>query len=229
MPGNGWPTYARSTIFDHAPAHDHTRRVNLTDPTSRIMKGKQGLAWIQANNLTITVARRYQIILAGRLYDCVNDQGGLHPSLDQARTNCDQAGITAPMRAHLADAGYASTATFTTPVPGILLVSTQKEAAQTGRVSPTQPARRSHQQMASRLANPAGARLYRRRAGKVEPVFAHMFHHGGRNLHHRGQATHAEVTIMITTHNAGKYLTDLAGRPASTDRPHPNTPKHRDP
>lgn len=193
------------------------------------MKGKQGLAWIQANNLTITVARRYQIILAGRLYDCVNDQGGLHPSLDQARANCTHAGVTAPMRAHLADAGYASTATFTAPTSGILLISTRKEAVQTGRVSPTHPAKRSHQQMTSRLTNPAGARLYQRRAGKVEPVFAQMFHHGGRNLHHRGHATHAEITIMITTHNAGKYLTDLARQPTPTHRQHPNTPKHLDP
>jgi hypothetical protein len=193
------------------------------------MKGKQGLAWIQAHNLTITVARRHQIILAGWLYDCVNDQGGLHPSLGQARTNCDQAGITAPMRAHLADAGYASNATFATPTQGILLISTHKEATQTGRTEPTQPAKASHHQMTARLANPAGARLYRRRAGKVEPVFAQLFHHGGRNLHHRGPATHTEIIIMITAHNAGKYLTDQARQPTPTHRPHPNAPRHRDP
>jgi hypothetical protein len=189
------------------------------------MKGKQGLTWIQANNLTITTGR-HQLILAGWLYDHGNDQGGLHPSLHLARTNCDHANITTPFRAHLADAGYASTHTFNTPTEGILLISTQQEATQTGGTTPTTPAKHSHRQMAARLANPAGAALYRRRAGKIEPIFAQMFHHGGRNLHHRGQAAHTEIALMTTAHNIGKYFTHRTRQ----HTPHPYaTPNHRCP
>jgi transposase len=208
------------------PTARQSMQVNPTDPPSRIMKGKQGLAWVQATNLTIIVGRD-QLILAGFAYDNGNDHGGLHPAIRLARTNCDNAGITTPMRAHLADGGYASTTTFNTPTDGILLIPTPTTT--TDPTDPTDPpdltlTQRSRQQMAARLGNPAGARLYRRRAGKVEPVFAQMFQHGGRNLHHRGQAAHTEITLMITTHNIGKYLTHRT----ITNRPHRTPPKPHD-
>ncbi|WP_432827914.1 transposase [Dactylosporangium sp. CA-092794] len=180
------------------------------------MPGKRGLAWIQAHNLTITTTRRNHLILAATIHDSPTDHGGLHPSLHQARANCDHAGITAPMRAHLADAGYASTTTFTTPAPGILLIATSNEATQTGRTTPTQPPPPSQHRMTTRLTNPAGAALYRRRSSKVEPAFAQLFHHGGRQLHHRGPTTATEITLMATAHNTSKLITHL----------HRNTPNH---
>jgi hypothetical protein len=126
------------------------------------------------------------------------------------------------MRAHLADSGYASTATFTTPTEGILLIATS-------RTNPTdnpdhhnraihQPA---WQSMTDRLNNPAGKPLYRRRAGKIEPVFAQLFRRGGRNLHHRGAAAHTEITLLATAHNAGKLITHTHQRkhPPLTTQP----------
>jgi len=181
-------------------------RVNLTAPTSRICKGKNGLAWLQGDNFIITVIKN-QFIVAADLVDSPSDQGQLHPSLHTARETLDQAGIQQRMRAHLADAGFASTAAYTAQAEGILLISPVKEAVQTGRTTTTTRIKPGHEAMAARLATPAGKRLYRRRAGMVEPVFAHLFHHTGRRLHFRDAAKHTEICIMITAHNAGKYFT----------------------
>ncbi len=184
-----------------------TERVNLTAPHTRICKGKRGRDWVQGDNLVITVGAR-QIILAGTLTDTGTDQGALHPSLHTARTNCDTAGIHDPMRAHLADAGFASETTFTTPTEGILLVSTTAETptAETPTAeTPTRTGPNWHA-MRQRTTNPAGKRLYHHRSAMVEPAFAQLFNPGGRRLHLRGPARHTEITLMIASHNAGKYL-----------------------
>ena len=187
-----------------------TERVNLTAPHTRICKGKRGRDWIQGDDLVITVGAR-QIILAGQLTDTGTDQGALHPSLHTARTNCDTAGIHDRMRAHLADAGFASEATFATPTEGILLVSTTAEATHTQTPTsttdqtPITPGPNWHA-MRQRTTNPAGKNLYRHRPAMVEPAFAQLFNPGGRRLHLRGPTRHTEITLMIASHNAGKYL-----------------------
>lgn len=185
-----------------------TERVNLTAPHTRICKGKRGRDWVQGDNLVITVGAR-QIILAATLTDTGTDQGALHPSLHTARTNCHTAGIHDRMRAHLADAGFASEAAFATPTEGILLVSTTAEATHTqpptSDQTPTTTGPNWHT-MRQRTANPAGKNLYHRRAAMVEPAFAQLFNPGGRRLHLRGPARHTEITLMTASHNAGKYL-----------------------
>ena len=133
------------------------------------------------------------------------------------------------MRAHLADNGFASETTYTTPPQGILLVCTTNEATQTTQTGQTptgdntdqtqpttSPAR---QAMTRRLATPAGSSLYRRRSAMVEPAFAQLFNPGGRRLHFRGHAKHTEITIMITSHNAGKYLRNHHTRSNNTHPP----------
>jgi hypothetical protein len=74
--------------------------------------------------------------------------------------------------------------------------------------------------MHQRTANPAGKSLYRHRPAMVEPAFAQLFNPGGRRLHLRGPARHTEITIMIASHNAGKYLNS----DPRTRRPHPKPP-----
>jgi hypothetical protein len=192
------------------------QRVNLTAPASRICKGKRGRDWVQGDDLVITVGAG-QIILTGVLTPTGVDQGALHPSLDAARTNCDTAGVPGRMRAHLADAGFASETALTTPTEGIPLICTTSQTNQTPTgedtgpaqpaISPARPATSpARQAMTRRLATPAGSSLYRRRSAMVEPAFAQLFNPGGRRLHFRGPARHTEITIMITSHNAGKYL-----------------------
>jgi hypothetical protein len=203
------------------------QQVNLTAPDSRICKGKRGRAWVQGDDLVITVGAG-QIILAGELTPTGIDQGALHPSLRAARTNCDTAGIPDRMRAHLADAGFASETAYTTPTEGIPLICTTNEHTQTSNSNSdsdsdsdqteptTSPGR---QAMTRRLATPAGRSLYRRRSAMVEPAFAQLFNHGGRRLHFRGHAKHTEITIMITSHNAGKYLRNRNAQPSPRSRP----------
>jgi len=130
------------------------------------------------------------------------------------------------MRAHLADAGFASEATFATPTEGILLVSTSAETTHTQppTTNPTDPAPTqaasgpNWQTMRQRLATPAGKNLYRRRSAMVEPAFAQLFNPGGRRLHLRGPARHTEITVMIASHNASKYLNH------APPTQHPTTP-----
>lgn len=167
-----------------------------------------------------------QIILSAGTHPSGNDQGGLHPSLKTAADNCRSAGVTTAMRAHLADAGFASTATFTTPAPtgGTLYVAVTNETNQTSE-EPNNPPKlpQGHQEMADRLATPQGRALYKRRSQMVEPVFSQLFTRGGRHLHTRGSAAETELTIMVCTHNSLKYIRHRTrtrpGGKAATSRP----------
>jgi len=61
--------------------------------------------------------------------------------------------------------------------------------------------------MAARLATPAGKRLYKRRAGLVEPAFAQFFARFGRYLNYRGRdAAGAELKLPGAARNLGKLL-----------------------
>lgn len=191
-------------------------RANLTAPHSRILKGKNTTTWVQGDLLTITVGAG-QIILAAELPDAGNDHNTLHPHLATVARNCHQAGITAPMNRHLADAGYASEAVFTTATPtgGTLYIAVTNEHAQTSANPPTTAATSStpgRQHMTDRLATTEGAAIYRRRSPMIEPVFAQLFR-GDRHLHTRGTAKHTEILALTTAHNANKYLRNAVPPP----------------
>jgi hypothetical protein len=182
-------------------------RVNLTDPDSRILKGKNAVNWVLGSLLTITAAAG-QIILAGLLSPHGNDCPGLIPNLTETAVNCHAAGINRPFGHHLADNGFASSTVFTTPPPtgGNLLISVTNEYDQTNAQPTKIPAAPGYQQMANLLATPEGRTLYARRSPTIEPVFAHLLH-TDRRLHTRGRTTqHTEILALITSHNAAKYL-----------------------
>lgn len=197
-------TAARDTPTDRT--RDGPARANLTDPGSRILKGKNTTTWVLGALLTLTVTAG-QIILAAQLSRAGNDHPGLLPNLAETATNCTTAGITQPFGQHLADSGFASTAVFGTPPPtgGTLLICVTNEHDQThGRQPTTIP--EAHQHMAARLATPEGHALYARRSPMVEPVFAHLLR-TDRHLHTRGRtAQHTETLALITAYNAHKYL-----------------------
>lgn len=195
---------AQTTPTDRT--RDGPARANLTDPDSRILKGKNTTTWVLGALLTLTVTAG-QIILAAQLSRAGNDHPGLLPNLTETATNCTAAGITQPFGHHLADNGFASTAVFTTPPPtgGTLLIAVTNEHDQTnGRQQATRP--EAHHQMAARLATPEGHALYKRRSPMIEPVFAHLLR-TDRHLHTRGSTTqHTETLALITAYNAHKYL-----------------------
>ncbi|HWS37479.1 MAG TPA: transposase [Actinoplanes sp.] len=178
---------------------------NLTDPTARILKGKNLTRWVMGRLLTLTVVTS-QIILAGILSPAGNDYPGLLPNLAATADNCRDAGITGDFGHHLADSGFAGPETLTTPAPidGTLLVCVTNEHDQNrGRTGTSHTAHR--REMAARLATETGRDLYRRRSAMVEPVFAHLLRLD-RRLHTRGDAQHSETLAIITAYNAFKYL-----------------------
>lgn len=182
-----------------------TARGNITDPDSRILKGKNTVRWVLGRLLTLTVTTG-QIILAALLSPHGNDVGGLIPNLTTAITTCRQAGTTAAFGHHLADAGFASACTLSQPaeIDGELLIAVTNEHDQIhGRTRTTHTEHRH--QMAARLHTPEGQALYRRRSPMIEPVFAHLLR-TDRRLHTRGDHQHTEILAMTTSYNAAKHL-----------------------
>jgi transposase len=182
-----------------------TAQANTTDPTSRILKGKNTVRWVLGRLLTLTVTTG-QLILAGLLSPAGNDYPGLFPNLAATATNCRQAGITGPFGHHLADSGFASTQALSQPAPidGTLLICVTNEHDQNHGQNHT-PHTQHRRQMATRLNTPDGQTLYRRRAPMVEPVFAHLLR-TDRQLHTRGNAQHTELLTITTAYNTSKYL-----------------------
>lgn len=191
---------------------DKPLRVNTTDPASQLMPAKNGGFW-QGHNIQI-VANTHQLILSIFAHDNPTDTQALHPALRDTRDNLDAAGITTAITTAVFDAGYASDTNFTTHTPDTqteLLVSVRNEATQTGRRrSDDQPARHhrkpSWKTMAHRLATDEGKKLYKKRAGTVEPVFAHLFGRIGKHLNYRGTSIHAELSLLATGHNLRKII-----------------------
>lgn len=187
--------------------------MSATDPDSRLLPAKNGGGWIQGWNLELAAARR-QILLAVELHDNPADTGALVPLVTAARANLaaaaawpGAAALPGQIRAWLADNGYASAANFAELSHLLLLVAVTGEATQTGRGHGGRALPGSWQQMAARLATPAGTALYKRRAGLVEPAFAQLFARFGRYLSYRGHdAADAEAKLLGTVHNIGKLL-----------------------
>lgn len=184
-----------------------TGRANITDPDSRILKGKNTVRWVLGRLLTVTVTVG-QVIVAALLSPAGNDCNGLLPNLAATAANCRQAGITAAFGHHLADAGFASPHALSNhpPIDGELLVAITNDNEQTrDPTHATATATEHRQQMAARLNTPEGKTLYRRRTPMIEPVFAHLLR-TDRRLHTRGSTQHTEILAMTTSYNAAKHL-----------------------
>ena len=180
-------------------------RVNVTDPASRIMPSKRG-GYDQMFNVQ-AIACVGQFILAITVHDNPNDKQALKPLAQAARANLDAAGITRPIGTGLFDSGYASEDNLTDPdLPfDQLLVAVEKEARQTGRLQDaTSTAAAAWQAMATTLADPGNAALYKRRAAIIEPLFAQLFQIFGRDLHTRGDSVTTELHLWAVTHNLDK-------------------------
>jgi transposase len=189
------------------PTPPATARASRSDPDSRLMLAKHG-GYLQGYNVQIACARN-QILLAIELQDNPADMTALIPMVTAVQSNCAAAGITRPVRAWLADSGYASAANFTALTRLPLLVSVANESQHTGRGEPpdlaTVPA--SQREMAQRLATTDGRDLYKRRGALVEPGFAQLFQRFGRNLNYRGTTgVDAEIKLLGTVHNLAKLL-----------------------
>jgi len=205
----------RLAAAEAAAAAAGPAKVSATDPDSRLLPAKNGGGYLQGWNLELAAARR-QVLLAIELHDNPADCGALTTMIEAAAANCSLTGLEGRIRAWLADNGYASTANFQALEHLMLLVATAGEASQTGRGAGGRAIPAGWEKMAARLATPAGKKLYKRRAGLVEPAFAQLFARFGRYVNYRGRpAVDAEVKLLGAVHNLAKLFEYRRRHPAA--------------
>jgi transposase len=184
------------------PASLAGRRMNTTDPDTRLMKRAGGPS-VQGYNVQV-VASPEQVILAAQVTRSHNDADQLAPMVAQATGALREAGIREPIGTVLADGGYwNSPAIGEVQEQGInVMIPTQNSRRTAPRkLSPRQgdAARR----IEAVLSTPEGQALYRRRQQIVEPVFAHtkFIRRTDRFLRRGLAACQAEWQLIATTHN----------------------------
>jgi transposase len=191
------------------PKPDPGRRINTSDPDSRVMPTKNG--WLQGYNAQI-VTTLDQIIVAAHVHTCTNDQPLLHPMLAAAQDSLGNAGIAEPIGTLLADAGYCTDTNLNTAErggPNLLMppYNTRKDrdiAKARCQMNNRAPKPRSaKQRMEQQLATEEGTSLYRLRSQTVEPTFGQIKDvRGCRRFQRRGRdAVDSEWKLICATHN----------------------------
>jgi transposase len=183
-------------------------RTNLTDPDSRILRTRDG--FVQGFNGQAVVTEE-QMVVAAEVVEGAGDFEAFHPMLDAARDMLDQAGVTDPIEAVVADAGYSSKTNRTTtrppgddPTPFVAVppLGGKKRPDAADRSDPRMINDPTLRQMKERLDSEQGRRLYARRKVMVEPVFGQMKQRSGPRLQHRGmEKVKVEWRMMATAHN----------------------------
>jgi len=197
------------------------RKVNTTDPDTRLMK-RAGEKSVQGYNVQV-VASPEQVILAAQVTQSHNDADQLAPMVARAADMLREAGIDEPIGTVLADGGYwNSPAISDVRGRGIdVLIPTQDRRRRAPRkLSPRQgeEARR----IEAVLSKPEGQALYRRRQQIVEPVFAHTkyIRRSDRFLRRGLAACQAEWQLIAATHNLLKlWRAGLAGAETAPPKP----------
>jgi transposase len=178
---------------------------NITDPDSRIMSARG--AFVQGYNAQAVVGEG-QVILAAAVTNSGNDSQQLIPMLTAARENLQAIGHAGRIKCALADGGYwnhediaAVRQTSTT----VLIPTSDPHHGDRTR-GPRQGV--EAERINKMLATAAGRRLYRRRAGMIEPVYAHTKHNRGiGSFSRRGlAAVSAEWQLIATAHNLLKLF-----------------------
>jgi len=185
-------------------------KANISDPDSRIMKGRQG--YVQGYNAQAIVSQD-QIVIATGVTQEANDVQQLKPMLETLESTLQAAGIEERPRSALADAGYWSESNITDctcPAGPELLIATTKDwkqrKAARGRGCPRGriPKELSpRERMERKLLTRRGRRMYRLRGITVEPVFGQVKEgQGCRRFMRRGlPAAQSEWSLIGTTHN----------------------------
>jgi Transposase DDE domain len=209
------------------PVADMSKRVNTSDPDTRVMSAKGG--WLQAYNAQIAVTAS-QVIIAAGISAQTNDQQLLHPMLEAAASTLQEAGVTGSMGTLLADAGYCIDANLAAASPDgpVLLMppyNTRKDRdaakarEQLGNRAPK--ARFAKADMERRYASEEGQALYRPRCQTVELVFGQIKEaRRCRRFQRRDrQAAESEWNLICATHNLLKlfrHTSEAAPAPAPT-------------
>jgi transposase len=178
------------------------RKINTTDPDTRLMKRAGGRS-VQGYNVQVAASPE-QVILAAEVTQAHNDSDQLAPMVEQAATALVAAGIDQPIGTVPADGGYWNSPQISAVrARGIdVLVPTQSaKRIKPRRLSPRQGD--EAQRIEAILDTEHGRALYRRRQQIVEPVFAHTkFLRRIDRFQRRGLAAcQAEWRLIAATHN----------------------------
>jgi transposase len=184
------------------PAALAERKINTTDPDTRLMKRAAGKS-VQGYNARV-VASPEQVILAAQVTQSHNDADQLEPMVAHTLETLREAGIAEPIGTVLADGGY-----WNSPAIGkvrrqgidVLIPTQDSRRTRPRKLSPRQgdEARR----IEAVLSRPEGQALYRRRQQIVEPIFAHTkcIRRSDRFLRRGLAACQAEWQLIAATHN----------------------------
>lgn len=163
-----------------------TRKVNLTDPQSRIMNTRTG--WIQGYNAQLAVTEDH-LILALRLTQSPTDIDCLQPMMAAAQAAAKSVVEHSPTSEStdtaqtigviVADAGYCSEDNLTAPGPDRIIATAKDRHLRAGQAThppsgqlPAAPT--AVERMRQRTQTPEGLAIYRRRGALVEPLNAHL-------------------------------------------------------
>jgi transposase len=178
------------------------RRVNVTDPDTRMMK-RVGGKTVQGYNVQV-VASPQQIIVAAQVAQTVNDSNQLDPMIAHASAELVRAGIEEPIGTVLADGGYWNTPQIRNVRArdiDVLIPSKDRKRSKPRTLGP--PQSDEADRIEAILDTRDGQALYRRRQQIVEPVFANTkFLRRIDRFQRRGlRACQAEWKLIAATHN----------------------------
>jgi transposase len=189
------------------PAPEAT--TNLTDPDSRVMLARNGR--IQGYNAQ-WVCTEEQIVVAAEVTQAANDVEQLEPMLVAARTTLAAAGITEPIGALVADAGYWRAANVDGSIPDApeLYIPVAKHGRRGKPRRDGKPAADATGHlvaaMKAKLATAVGKKMLRARRISIEPLFGQTKHNRhSRRFARRGlEAVQAEWQLLAATSNLRK-------------------------
>jgi transposase len=207
---------AAEQAAESAPAA--ARKVNVTDPDSRIMNTARG--WVQGYNAQ-AIVNQHQIVLACDVSQDTGDALLYQPMLSALADALAAAGIAAPVGLALADAGYWSHDNASAPGPERLIATSKdhkqrRAARELGHTTGPPPQDAAPiDAMEHRLRTPEGTAAYTKRAHTIEPVFGDRKHNRGmRSFRRRGlEPAKNEWALM---HLAGNMLKLRQHRAAAT-------------
>jgi transposase len=201
----------------------HSTLTNSTDPDSRILSTANG-GYFQGFNAQ-AIATENQVTIACEVTADPTDFAQLQPMVEQAAKNLAAAGVRHTVGVVVAEAGYLSDDNH-----GLehdlweeLLIATKNR-----RRADTDPPPRGRipkglsrtKRMERKLRTKRGRRLYRKRAGSIDPVFGQQRQRGAGRFRRRGlRACNCEWRFEQAVHNLLKIRTSgkwspLGGTPS---------------
>ncbi len=184
----------------YRPPETPAGKINLTDLDSRNVKTLRG--WVQGYNAQ-AVCTEDQIVIAAEVTIASGDFGQLEPMVRATETELTRAGVTDAPEVVLADAGYWHTEQIEGLTGRGTVVLIPPDAGKRKGARPGWDGG-LYAFMRRALATDRGGRLYRRRNGMIEPVFANTkFNRRIDRFQRRGRAAaRSEWRLITATHTS---------------------------